>query len=102
MANLLLQENCTVTIAHSRTEDIETICAQADIVIAAVGRPEMIRKDWVKPGATVIDVGINRVIKNIEGDESGEGVAAFTTILPQGQRDVLCEYTRRSPKNNIM
>ena len=69
MANLLLQENCTVTIAHSRTENIETICAQADIIVAAVGRPEMIKKEWVKPGATVIDVGINRVTKNIDGDE---------------------------------
>ena len=69
MANLLLQENCTVTIAHSRTENIETICAQADIIVAAVGRPEMIKKEWVKPGATVIDVGINRVTKNIDGHE---------------------------------
>ena len=69
MANLLLQENCTVTITHSRTENIESICASADIVVAAVGRPEMIKKEWVKQGATVIDVGINRVIKNIEGEE---------------------------------
>ena len=69
MANLLLQENCTVTIAHSRTENIEAICAQADIIVAAVGRPEMIKKEWVKPGATIIDVGINRVTKNIDGHE---------------------------------
>ena len=69
MANLLLQENCTVTITHSRTKNIESICASADIVVAAVGRPEMIKKEWVKQGATVIDVGINRVIKNIEGEE---------------------------------
>ena len=69
MANLLLQENCTVTITHSRTKNIEHICASADIVVAAVGRPEMIKKEWVKQGATVIDVGINRVIKNIEGEE---------------------------------
>ena len=69
MANLLLQENCTVTITHSRTENIESICASADIVVAAVGRPEMIKKEWVKQGATVIDVGINRVTKNIEGEE---------------------------------
>ena len=69
MANLLLQENCTVTITHSRTKNIENICASADIVVAAVGRPEMIKKEWVKQGATVIDVGINRVIKNIEGEE---------------------------------
>ena len=69
MANLLLQENCTVTITHSQTKNIESICASADIVVAAVGRPEMIKKEWVKQGATVIDVGINRVIKNIEGEE---------------------------------
>ena len=69
MANLLLQENCTVTITHSRTKNIEHICASADIVVAAVGRPEMIKKEWVKKGATVIDVGINRVTKNIEGEE---------------------------------
>ena len=69
MANLLLQENCTVTITHSRTKNIEHICASADIVVAAVGRPEMIKKEWVKQGATVIDVGINRVTKNIEGEE---------------------------------
>ena len=67
MANLLLQENCTVTIAHSRTKNIESTCAQADIIVAAVGRPEMIKKEWVKPGATVIDVGINRVTKKIDG-----------------------------------
>ena len=95
MANLLLQENCTVTIAHSRTENIESICAQADIIVAAVGRPEMIKKEWVKPGATVIDVGINRVIKKIDGVEKtvlvGDvcfsdmaGVAAGVTPVPGG------------------
>ncbi|MEM9716117.1 MAG: bifunctional methylenetetrahydrofolate dehydrogenase/methenyltetrahydrofolate cyclohydrolase FolD [Pseudomonadota bacterium] len=61
MANLLLRDSCTVTIAHSRTKDIEAVCKQADILVAAVGRPEMITGDWVKPGATVIDVGINRI-----------------------------------------
>ena len=95
MANLLLQENCTVTIAHSRTENIETTCARADIVVAAVGRPEMIKKEWVKPGATVIDVGINRVTKEIDGVEKtvlvGDvcfsdmaGVAAGVTPVPGG------------------
>ena len=69
MANLLLQENCTVTIAHSRTENIENTCAQADIIVAAIGRPEMIKKEWVKKGATVIDVGINRVTKKIDSYE---------------------------------
>ena len=61
MANLLLRDSCTVTIAHSRTKDLEAVCRGADILVAAVGRPEMVRGDWVKPGATVIDVGINRV-----------------------------------------
>jgi len=61
MANLLLAANCTVTIAHSRTRDLPAVCRTADILVAAVGRPEMVKGDWVKPGATVIDVGINRV-----------------------------------------
>ena len=61
MANLLLRDSCTVTIAHSRTKNIEEICRAADIVVAAVGRPEMITGDWIGKGATVIDVGINRI-----------------------------------------
>ena len=61
MAALLLAESCTVTIAHSRTRDLAARCREADIVVAAVGRPEMIKGDWIRPGATVIDVGINRV-----------------------------------------
>jgi methylenetetrahydrofolate dehydrogenase (NADP+)/methenyltetrahydrofolate cyclohydrolase len=61
MAALLLGEHCTVTLAHSRTRDLPAVCRRADILVAAVGRPEMIRGDWVKPGATVIDVGINRI-----------------------------------------
>ena len=69
MANLLLAANCTVTIAHSRTKDLPAVCRGADILVAAVGRPEMIKGDWVKPGATVIDVGINR----IPAPEKGEG-----------------------------
>lgn len=68
-ALLFLQENCTVTVAHSRTQDLAGVCRSADILVAAVGRPEMIRGDWVKPGACVIDVGINRV----EAPEKGEG-----------------------------
>jgi len=68
MAQLLIRESCTVTIAHSRTRDLPGECRRADIVVAAVGRPEMIRGDWVQPGAVVIDVGINR----IEG-EGGKG-----------------------------
>ncbi|RDD60152.1 bifunctional methylenetetrahydrofolate dehydrogenase/methenyltetrahydrofolate cyclohydrolase FolD [Ferruginivarius sediminum] len=67
MAQLLLAENCTVTIAHSRTRDIAAECRDADIVVAAVGKPEFVRGDWIKPGATVIDVGINR----LEPEEPG-------------------------------
>ena len=69
MAALLLKESCTVTIAHSRTKDLEDECRAADILVAAVGRPEMVKGDWIKPGATVIDVGINR----IDAPEKGEG-----------------------------
>jgi len=67
MAQLLLGENCTVTIAHSRTKDLASVVHQADIVVAAVGRPEMVKGDWIRPGATVIDVGINRVPAQEEG-----------------------------------
>jgi methylenetetrahydrofolate dehydrogenase (NADP+)/methenyltetrahydrofolate cyclohydrolase len=69
MAQLLLGDSCTVTIAHSRTKDIQDVTRRADIVVAAVGRPEMVTGDWIKPGATVIDVGINR----IDAPEKGEG-----------------------------
>lgn len=69
MASLLLQESCTVTIAHSRTKNLPDVVRAADIVVAAVGRPEMVRGDWIKPGATVIDVGINRA----PAPEKGEG-----------------------------
>ena len=61
MAQLLLEESCTVTIVHSKTKDLELITRQADILVAAVGRPLMVKGDWIKPGAIVIDVGINRV-----------------------------------------
>ncbi|APX22311.1 MULTISPECIES: bifunctional methylenetetrahydrofolate dehydrogenase/methenyltetrahydrofolate cyclohydrolase FolD [Salipiger] len=69
MAQLLLGESCTVTIAHSRTKDLPAVVRRADIVVAAVGRPQMVPGDWIKPGATVIDVGINR----IPAPEKGEG-----------------------------
>ena len=69
MFNLLLAQNATVTVAHSRTKDLPDLCKTADILVAAVGRPEMIKGDWVKPGAAVIDVGINR----IDAPERGEG-----------------------------
>jgi methylenetetrahydrofolate dehydrogenase (NADP+)/methenyltetrahydrofolate cyclohydrolase len=68
MAQLLLKESCTVTIAHSKTKNIEEICKSADIVIAAVGRPKMIKGDWIKKGSVVIDVGINRITVDVEGE----------------------------------
>ena len=74
MAQLLLAENATVTIAHSRTKNIEEVCRQADILVAAVGRPDMVKADWVKEGAIVIDVGINRV----PAPERGEGKFRLT------------------------
>jgi methylenetetrahydrofolate dehydrogenase (NADP+) / methenyltetrahydrofolate cyclohydrolase len=67
MAQLLIQESCTVTVAHSRTRDLPDVVRRADIVVAAVGRPEMVKGEWIKPGATVIDVGINRVPAAEEG-----------------------------------
>jgi methylenetetrahydrofolate dehydrogenase (NADP+)/methenyltetrahydrofolate cyclohydrolase len=86
MAQLLLAENCTVTIAHSRTHGLPSICREGDILVAAVGRPEMIRGDWIKPGATVIDVGINRVpsrdpAKAAEGKTRLVGDVAFEEAL---------------------
>ncbi|HXZ47261.1 MAG TPA: bifunctional methylenetetrahydrofolate dehydrogenase/methenyltetrahydrofolate cyclohydrolase FolD [Pseudolabrys sp.] len=68
VAQLLLAENATVTIAHSKTQDLPSVCRRADLLIAAIGRPEMVRGDWIKPGATVIDVGINRIPR--EGGKS--------------------------------
>ena len=95
MAQLLLQDSCTVTIAHSRTKDLQAVCATADILVAAVGRPEMITGDFVKPGATVIDVGINRVPAlergegkfRLTGDvdyDSAAAVAGAITPVPGG------------------
>ncbi|WP_079203588.1 bifunctional methylenetetrahydrofolate dehydrogenase/methenyltetrahydrofolate cyclohydrolase FolD [Pseudomonas sp. CC6-YY-74] len=91
MAALLLLANCTVTIAHSRTRDIENLCRQADIVIAAVGRAKMVKANWIKPGATVIDVGINAVDEDgkrkLCGDvdfEAVELIAGAITPVPGG------------------
>jgi methylenetetrahydrofolate dehydrogenase (NADP+)/methenyltetrahydrofolate cyclohydrolase len=78
---LLLQESCTVTIAHSRTKDLPALCATADILVAAVGRPEMVKADWVKPGATVIDVGINR-IDTEDGKGRLVGDVDFADVAP--------------------
>jgi methylenetetrahydrofolate dehydrogenase (NADP+) / methenyltetrahydrofolate cyclohydrolase len=81
MAQLLLAESCTVTIAHSRTRDLPEVVRRADIVVAAVGRPEMIRGDWLKPGAAVIDVGINRVAGAEPGKTRLVGDVAFDEAL---------------------
>ena len=81
MAQLLLKENCTVTLAHSRTRDLASVIHRADIVIAAVGRPEMIKGDWIRPDAVVIDVGINRVIDKEEGKTSLVGDVAMSEAL---------------------
>lgn len=92
MAQLLLGDSCTVTIAHSRTKDLPAVVRQADIVVAAVGRPQMVQGDWIKPGATVIDVGINRIEKpeggtRLVGDadyDSCAAVAGAITPVPGG------------------
>ena len=89
MAQLLLGEHCTVTIAHSRTRDLPGVVRRADIVVAAVGRPEMVRGDWIKPGATVIDVGINRLptedgkgrlVGDVAYDDAVEVAGAITPV----------------------
>ena len=92
MAQLLLKESCTVTIAHSRTKNIDEVCKKADIVIAAVGRPKMVKGDWIKKEAVVIDVGINRIKSEVEGeiknklvgdvdfDEASKNASAITPV----------------------
>lgn len=89
MAQLLLGESCTVTIAHSRTKDLPEVVRRADIVVAAVGRPEMVKGDWIKPGAVVIDVGINRVpaadgktrlVGDVAFDEAAAQASAITPV----------------------
>ncbi|MBB3981023.1 methylenetetrahydrofolate dehydrogenase (NADP+)/methenyltetrahydrofolate cyclohydrolase [Sphingobium fontiphilum] len=82
MAQLLLAENCTVTIAHSRTRDIASVVHRADIVVAAVGRAEMVKGDWIRPGATVIDVGINRLADTEDGKGRLVGDVATAEALP--------------------
>jgi methylenetetrahydrofolate dehydrogenase (NADP+)/methenyltetrahydrofolate cyclohydrolase len=93
MAQLLIAESCTVTVAHSRTKNLSEVVRRADIIVAAVGRPEMVKADWIKPGATVIDVGINRVPAAEEGktrlvgdvDYAGAmSVAGAVTPVPGG------------------
>jgi methylenetetrahydrofolate dehydrogenase (NADP+)/methenyltetrahydrofolate cyclohydrolase len=81
MAQLLLSRNCTVTIAHSRSRDLPEICRRADILVAAVGRPEMVRGDWIKPGAIVLDVGINRIDPGGTDTRKLVGDVAFSEAL---------------------
>ena len=92
MAQLLLRENCTVTIAHSRTRDLPGVVRRADLVVAAIGKPEFVRGDWIKPGAIVIEVGINRIVKpdgkgKLVGDvayQEAAAVASAITPVPGG------------------
>jgi len=87
MAQLLLKENCTVTITHSKTKDLKAECARADIIIAAVGRPKLVKADWVKKNAIVIDVGINKTDSGLVGDVDFDGVskvAKAITPVPGG------------------
>ncbi len=113
MAALLLRENCTVTMAHSRTRNLADVCRRADILVAAVGKPGFVQGDWIKPGATVIDVGINRVAtadggSRLVGDvdfEAAKAVAGAITPVPGGVgpmtiamllRNTLESYCRRN------
>ncbi len=95
MAQLLIKESCTVTVAHSKTKRLPEVCKNADILVAAVGRPEMIEGDWIKKGAIVIDVGINRIEKEIDGEKKNklvgdvnyvqaEKIASAITPVPGG------------------
>ena len=87
MAQLLLKENCTVTITHSKTKDLKNECKRADIIIAAVGQPKLVKGDWVKKGAIVIDVGINKTANGLEGDvdfKEVSKVAKAITPVPGG------------------
>src|ERR671916_2356960 len=87
VAQMLLARNATVTMCHSRTRDLPEVCRRADVLVAAVGRPRMVQGDWVKPGATVIDVGINRTDDGLVGDvdfEAAAGRAARITPVPRG------------------
>lgn len=99
MAALLTAENCTVTLAHSQTRNLPEVCQQADVLVAAVGRPEMVRGGWVRPGATVIDVGINRVeregasrlVGDVAFDEARE-IAGAITPVPGGVGPMTVAY----------
>lgn len=110
MAALLLQANCSVTVVHSRTRNIEAICSQADIVVAAIGRPEQVKSSWIKPGAIVIDVGINaierdgrrRLVGDVDFANAEPLASAITRFRGRGANDhrlPYAEHTDRSPGN---
>ena len=87
VAQMLLARNATVTVCHSRTRDLPAVCRRADVLVAAVGRPRMVQGDWVKPGATVLDVGINRTDDGLVGDVDFDAAAeraARITPVPRG------------------
>jgi methylenetetrahydrofolate dehydrogenase (NADP+)/methenyltetrahydrofolate cyclohydrolase len=95
MALLLTSRSATVTVAHSRTRDLPGLCRRADVLVAAVGRPEMIRGDWIKPGAAVIDVGINRTDDGLVGDVAGAEAAeaaGWLTPVPGGVGPMTIAY----------
>lgn len=95
MALLLIARSATVTVAHSRTRDLPALCRTADVLVAAVGRPEMIRGDWIKPGAAVIDVGINRTDEGLRGDvaaDEAREVAGWLTPVPGGVGPMTIAY----------
>ena len=113
MAQLLLGESATVTVAHSKTRDLPALCRRADILVAAVGRAEMVRGDWIKPGATVIDVGINRVDGKLVGDVAFDEAMQFAgavTPVPGGVgpmtiacllKNTLTSAERRQKQNRL-
>ena len=100
LVQLLLNENATVTIAHSRSRDLAQLCARADLVYAAVGKPEMVRGDWIKPGATVIDVGINR-LPAADGKTRLVGDVAFAGGAERRRRDHAGARRRRSNDGGV-
>ena len=100
LIQLLLNENATVTVAHSKTRDLPAVCRRADLLFAAVGRPEMVRGDWIKPGATVIDVGINRVT-GADGKNRIVGDVAFAEAARGRGRDHAGAGRRRADDDRV-
>ncbi len=90
MTQLLLKENCTLTITHSKTKDLKAECARADIIIAAVGRPKLVKADWVKKDAIVIDVGINKTDSGLVGDVDFDGVSKVAKAITLGPMTIAC------------